>query len=233
MGGIDHLRGREPRGRRDREAPKPGQTLGVLLVYRQAPRERRRVSAHIRPAVGARMPPDGHEAAFFPSHVTTRRSEVDHRSCCVFTKAVLGHAHAPDENGRLGLAQHVGQAEHLLTRSAGPSFQAFPALGGQLSGRLGKTRREPVDEDVVFPPFFEHVLEHAVEEGNVTPHAHVEKTVRHLGAEYRAFEVRGDPVTLHGRLTVGIDHSYLRARFSGVIEVFHHHRLVLGHVGAR
>lgn len=65
-----------------------------------------------------------------------------------------------------------------------------------------------------------------MEKGHIPTRLRLEKAVRILVAK-GTLNVRRHPVPFHGWLAVGIDHSHLRPDLPSVVEVLHHHRLVI------
>ena len=145
---------------------------------------------------------------------------------------VLRDAHAPHEHGRLRLAHHAWPARRISARddpeTASRSAHDWLAKAATISSKpVVCRRRTPVD-----PALLDHVLQHAVDEGDVAAHVDEEEAIGDLGAEHRALDVGRHPVPLHARLAVGVDDCDLRARLLCVVQVLHRHRLVGGHVRA-
>ena len=88
------------------------------------------------------------------------------------------------------------------------------------------------DERVSDPPFFDHVLQHAVDERDVAARVHREERVREPCAEEGAVRDRGDPISLQPRFPHGIHDRDLRALLLRVVQVLRRHGLVVRHVGA-
>lgn len=179
------------------------------------------------------MAADGHEAAPLPPHEALEEGEVDDGPHVVLPVGVLGDPHAPDEDGPLGPAHHLGEGPHLLAGDARRLLQLGEGDGLEEGLVRLKARGVGPDEPGVYPALLQHPLGRPVEEGDVPAGEDLEEAVGDPRAEEGAFQVRGDEVALHPGLPVGVHHRHLGPRLFGVVEVLHHHRLVVGHVGAQ
>ncbi len=124
------------------------------------------------------------------------------------------------------------EAGHVGTRGTRCLFEPVERLVLE----LGEEPVEPggvfVDEAPVDPTAREQLLQHAVDECDITAGVDREELVGDLRPEQRALDVRRHPVTLEPGLAQRIHDRDPRAPLLGEIQVLHEHGLGVGHIGA-
>jgi hypothetical protein len=120
--------------------------------------------------------------------------------------AVLGDAHRPQQDGRVGRGVLVDEGLDLLEGEP-RGEQVVERLrvegGDQLVPPLGVG----LDEARSTAPLDEQ-LERGVGEGDVAPGTHRDVQVAHLGAEQCRLEVRRHPVAVEPWFEVRVDHHH-------------------------
>ncbi len=222
----------EPRLARHRKAIVRRERSGVLGRNRQAARQRRGVRPHLGAALHARVAADRHHSAAFSPHEALAERQIEDGVDGRFGVRVLRHPHPPDEDHLLGLREQLGVGGHLVPREAAQALEHPEVHPLERRAQLVEPCRVRLDEARVQPALLEHHLQNAVHKGPVPSRLHLEETVADARAKKRALQVRRDPVRVHPRLAVGADGHDLRPCLLGVVEVLHHHRLVVGDVRA-
>jgi hypothetical protein len=178
------------------------------------------------------MAADGHDAAFVAAKETAGEGDVEHHAHAVGAPRVLGDAHGPDEHAGAGPADEVGEVLDALAGQAGGGGEVIPIELGGAGGELVPPRGVPGEEAAIHLVGGDEVLEHAVEEGDVAALRDRVPLVGEIGAEERAVDVGGHPVTLHARFEVGVHEDDLGALLFGEVQVFGGNGLVVGGIGA-
>ena len=120
---LHHLRRRKARFVRHREAVKPGKRRCVLGVDGFSAGKRRRVSAHLGPALHRRMAANGHQPALVASDKTLRQAKIQNHLDGIGAEGVLRDPHAPHQHGRLCVADQFGEFLHAGAAQTGPRFE--------------------------------------------------------------------------------------------------------------
>ena len=231
-GGVDHRRRRDTRPGRDGEPVVPLQRRRGVGVDRHAAGEHGGVGAHLGAALDAGVAADGHQPTAGTPDEAAGQRQVDDRLDVLLALRLMGQTHAPDEDAAVGATDQLGVRDDLGARHAALALDARPVEALEVVAQVAPAGGVLGDEGLVEQPELEDGLERAPEEGAVAAGRNLDEAVGDGGAEERALDVGGYPVGVHAALSVGVDHHDLRARLLRVVEVLHHHGLVLGRVRA-
>ncbi len=199
-------------GRRHVKAPQLGEVRRVRLgIDRQPAREGRGIGAHLGAALHARMPANGHHAGPWTAHILPEQSEIDDAGHGVRPVGVLGDAHRPDEDAFVRIGEFFGEGLDLRQGQAAARQQIVHRLGVERGLEVCVAFDRSIQELLFGPTALDQHFLDGVDEGQVAADFDQEIAVGDLRAKHRRIRVRGNPVALHARLAVGVDHHHARA----------------------
>ena len=157
------------------------------------------------------MPADRHESALVAADVTLQEAQVEDHRDGIATEGVLGDAHAPDQDGRAGVADQFGEFLHAAARQAGLFFERGPIDFFRFRFEFGQAFGVLLDEIAVLPATRQNDFHHPVQERDITALRDGKPIIHEVGAEERAAGRGGDPIAFHARLAVRIYEHDFRA----------------------
>ncbi len=230
-GGLDHLGRGEARPRRHVEAIAFAERTRVLGRNAEPARECGRVCAHLRAALHAGMPADGHEPSAFAADVATRQREIDDPLDALSAADVLRDPHRPHEHGRARLAVRLRERTKFLEAASRGRGEVLQSRSGESGTELVETDGALANEGFIDAAVRDQDLQDSAHEREIPAGVDSEERVGHFRSEERAFDARRHPVVLEPRLAEGVHDQHLGSPLPREVEVLHKDGLRVRDVG--
>jgi hypothetical protein len=144
----------------------------------------------------------------------------------------LGDAHAPDEDGGLGVVNEAREFFHARARETGLLFKFGEVELLAMRDEAVPIFGEVMNESGVVPIVGNHDFQDAVDKRDVAALRNGEPVVGEVSAEEGAVEARWHPIALHAGFEVGIYENDFGAELFGFVEIFRADGLIIGGIGA-